>query len=143
LTLAIGFSDLPAAQEIVFLGSMAIIVLMMRQLVSTLDEAKARALIGTAVIIFVFRAVPLPGPGATWFEIDVLGFDERFLAILSLITSLLAISWHDRPEAVDGPADHYVDRCPADGRVCCSGSSQYWPLLRTASLDRSDDRRNR
>lgn len=91
LTLAIGLSDLPAAQEIVFLGSMAIIVLLMRQLVSTLDKAKARALIGTAVMIFVFRAVPLPGPGATWFEIDVLGFDERFLAILSLITSLLAI----------------------------------------------------
>jgi hypothetical protein len=91
LTLAIGLSDLPAAQEIVFLGSMVIIVLLMRQLVSSMDEAKAHALIGTAVIIFVFRAVPLPGPGATWFEIDVLGFDERFLAILSLITSLLAI----------------------------------------------------
>jgi hypothetical protein len=43
------------------------------------------------VIIFIFRAVPLPGPGATWFEIDVLGFDERFLAVLSLITSLLTI----------------------------------------------------
>jgi hypothetical protein len=48
--------------------------------------------LGTAVIIFVFRAVPLPGPGATWFEIDALGFDQRFLAILSLITSGLALA---------------------------------------------------
>jgi hypothetical protein len=39
----------------------------------------------------VFRAVPLPGPGLTWFEIDILEFDERFLSILSLITSLLTL----------------------------------------------------
>ncbi len=43
------------------------------------------------MIIFVFRAVPLPGPGQTWFEIDVLGFDERFLAVLSLITACLTL----------------------------------------------------
>jgi hypothetical protein len=39
----------------------------------------------------MFRAVPLPGPGLTWFEIDELGFDEQFLAILAFITSLLAL----------------------------------------------------
>jgi hypothetical protein len=36
--------------------------------------------------------MPLPGAGLTWFEIDVLGFDQRFLSILSLITSLLALA---------------------------------------------------
>ena len=91
LTLLIGLGDVPYAQEIVFCGSMGIVALLMRQLLASMDRDKARALVGTAVIIFVFRAVPLPGPGATWFEIDVLGFDERFLAILSLIASLLAI----------------------------------------------------
>ena len=50
------------------------------------------ALVGTAVIIFFYRAVPLPGPGATWFEIDVLGFDQQFLSVLSLITSGLALA---------------------------------------------------
>jgi hypothetical protein len=44
-----------------------------------------RALLGTAIIIFAFRAVPLPGPAATWFEIDVLRFDQRFLSVLLLI----------------------------------------------------------
>jgi hypothetical protein len=39
----------------------------------------------------MFRATPLPGAGATWFEIDMLGFDQRFLSILSLITSGLAL----------------------------------------------------
>lgn len=91
LTLAIGLGDVPFSQEIVFCGSMIIIALLMRQLTSVMDQDRARTLVGTAIIIFVFRAVPLPGPGATWFEIDVLGFDERFLAVLSLVTSLLAI----------------------------------------------------
>jgi hypothetical protein len=49
-------------------------------------------LVGTAIIIFVFRAVPLPGPGATWWEIDVLGFDQQFLSVLTLITSGLALA---------------------------------------------------
>ncbi|MDK3073030.1 hypothetical protein QO034_07910 [Sedimentitalea sp. JM2-8] len=92
LTLTIGLSDVAYAQEIVFAGSMAIVLFLMRQLISVLDRDKARALVGTAIIIFVFRAVPLPGPGATWFEIDVLGFDEQFLSVLSLITSVLTLA---------------------------------------------------
>lgn len=91
LTLAIGLSDIPLAQEIVFCGSMAIITTLIYQLVQKLPPAKARALIGTAIIIFVFRAVPLPGAGATWFLIDRLGFDQQFLSVLSLIASCLTL----------------------------------------------------
>ncbi|WP_338693371.1 hypothetical protein V5279_43815 [Bradyrhizobium sp. 26S5] len=91
LTLAIGISDIPMAQEIVFCGSMAIITVLIYQLVQKLPRAKARALIGTALIIFVFRAVPLPGAGATWFMIDQLHFDQQFLSVLSLISSCLTL----------------------------------------------------
>ena len=91
LTLAIGISDVPLAQEIVFCGSMAIITALIYQLVQKLPHAKARALIGTALIIFVFRAVPLPGAGATWFMIDQLRFDQQFLSVLSLIASCLTL----------------------------------------------------
>ena len=91
LSIALGTSDFAYAQEMVFITSFTIIVYLMSQLVRELDRDAARVLIGTAAIIFVFRAVPLPGPGVTWFEIDELGFDERFLSILSLITSLLAL----------------------------------------------------
>jgi hypothetical protein len=91
LTLAIGVSDVPLAQEIVFCGSMAIISVLIYQLVQKLPRAKARALIGTALIIFVFRAVPLPGAGATWFMIDQLHFDQQFLSVLSLIASCLTL----------------------------------------------------
>jgi hypothetical protein len=92
LTLAIGIGNVPLGQEIVFCGSMTIIAVLIYQLVQKLPRAKARALIGTAVIIFVFRAVPLPGAGATWFMIDQLGFDQQFLAVLSLIASCLTLA---------------------------------------------------
>ena len=91
LSLTIGLGDVPYGQEIIFAGSMAIVLLLMRQLVSVLDPAKARALIGTALVIFIFRATPRPGDGLTWFEIDVLKFDQQFLSILSLITSVLTL----------------------------------------------------
>ena len=90
--LAMGLGEAPFAQEIVFLGSMTIVLFLMYRLLLELDPEVRRTLVGTAVIIFVFRAVPLPGPGATWFEIDILGFDQRFLSVLSLITSGLALA---------------------------------------------------
>jgi hypothetical protein len=71
---------------------MTIVLFLMYRLLLELDPEVRRTLVGTAVIIFVFRAVPLPGPGATWFEIDILGFDQRFLSVLSLITSGLALA---------------------------------------------------
>jgi len=92
LTLAVGLGQVPYGQEIIFVGSMAIVLFLMRQLIAVLAPAQARALIGTATIIFVFRAVPRPGNGQTWFEIDVLGFDQQFLSVLSLITSVLTLA---------------------------------------------------
>jgi hypothetical protein len=86
-----GISQVPLAQEIIFLGSMGIILFLMYRLLLELEPDIRKMLVGTAVIIFVFRAVPLPGSGAGWFEIDVLGFDQRFLSVLSLIGSALAL----------------------------------------------------
>lgn len=91
LSLWIGLSDIPFSQEIVFAGSMTVILFLMRQLIAELEPDKARALVGTAVVIFVYRAVPLPGPGQTWFQIDMLKFDEQFLSVLSLITAALTL----------------------------------------------------
>lgn len=92
LTLGVGLSNIAYGQEIIFAGSMAIVLLLMRQLLAVLSPAQARTLVGTALILFFFRAVPLPGPGQTWFEIDILGFDQRFLSVLSLIVSLLTLA---------------------------------------------------
>ncbi|NNE54131.1 MAG: hypothetical protein HKN30_17215 [Sulfitobacter sp.] len=91
LSLWLGTAQFDYAQELVFATSFTVILYLISRLLKELDPLHARVLIGTATIVFVFRAVPLPGPGLTWFEIDELGFDERFLSILSLITSMLAL----------------------------------------------------
>lgn len=92
LTLLIGLGQVPYGQEIIFAGSMLIVGFLMRQLIARLNPAQARTLIGTAVIIFVFRATPRPGDGATWFSIDELAFDQQFLSVLSLIASVLTLA---------------------------------------------------
>jgi hypothetical protein len=90
-TLSIGLAQVPFSQEIVFAGALSIVAFLIHRLLLEVDAATRRAMIGTALIVFVFRAVPLPGPGATWFEIDVLGFDQQFISVLTLITSGLAL----------------------------------------------------
>ena len=86
-----GLNQIPYNQEIIFVGSMAIVLFLMNRLVQVLDSAARRVLVGTAVIIFVYRAMPTPGAGSTWWMIDVLGFDQQFLAVLGLIGSSLAL----------------------------------------------------
>lgn len=92
LSLGAGLGDLSHGQELVFTGSMTIVILLIRQLIKSLTPAQAKALIGTAIIIFAYRATPLNGAAATWFEIDRLGFDQQFLSVLSLIASLLTLA---------------------------------------------------
>lgn len=90
-TITMGLSDVPLAQEIIFAGSMAIVLFLMYRLLLELEPRARKMLIGTAVVIFVFRAVPLPGPGLGWFEIDELGFDQQFFSLLSLIAAALTL----------------------------------------------------
>ena len=90
-TLGIGSFKVPFAQEIVFVGSMAIILFLMNKLVKELPHDLRLTVVGTAIIIFIFRAMPGPGPGLSWFEIDVLEFNEQFFSVLSLIASVLTL----------------------------------------------------
>jgi hypothetical protein len=90
-TISMGLADVPYNKEIIFGGSMAIILFLMSRLVRVLDADAKRVLVGTAVIIFIYRAMPTPGAGQTWWMIDQLGFDQQFLAVLSLIGSTLTL----------------------------------------------------
>ncbi|HEY7657454.1 MAG TPA: hypothetical protein VH881_11360 [Burkholderiales bacterium] len=90
-TLGMGFSNLPYNQEVIFTGSMAIVIFLIVRLTRELDPEARATLIGTAVVIFIYRAIPLPGEGLTWWMIDILKFDQRFLAVLSLIASVLTL----------------------------------------------------
>jgi hypothetical protein len=90
-TAGMGLNDIPYNQEIIFAGSFGIVVFLMRRLLGTLDATARRTLLGTAIVIFVYRAMPAAGAGASWWQIDVLAFDQRFLSVLSLIASSLTL----------------------------------------------------
>ena len=91
-TLSVGSFKVPFAQEIVFIGSVIIILFLMFKLIKELPENLRLTIVGTAVIIFIFRAMPGPGPGLSWFEIDVLKFNEQFFSVLSLLASILTLA---------------------------------------------------
>ena len=90
-SISVGSLDVPFAQELVFLGSMTIIIFLMGKLLAYVPNERRLMVVGTAIAIFVFRAMPSPGPGLTWFEIDVLFFDEQFLSVLAAVSSALTL----------------------------------------------------
>jgi len=92
VSLTLGLGKVAYAQEIVFAVSMSIVLFLIAQLTRELDPEARRVLVGTAIVIFVFRAVPGPGAGSTWWLIDELKFDQQFLALLSLIASVLTLA---------------------------------------------------
>jgi MFS family permease len=91
-TLAVGLGSFPYREEIVFAGSMAIVLFLMLRLMRELEPDKRFTLVGTAVVVFIFRAIPGTGPGTTWWMIDELKFDQQFLSVLSLIGSTLTLA---------------------------------------------------
>jgi BT1 family protein len=92
VSLGIGIGHVAGGQEIVFGASMAIVLFLMWRITSELETEARHVLVGTAVLVFVFRAMPGPGAGSTWWMIDQLGFDQQFLAELSLIGSVLTLA---------------------------------------------------
>src|SRR6267378_749797 len=92
VSLGVGIGNVTGGQEIVFGASMAIVLFLMWRITSELEPEARHVLVGTAVLVFVFRAMPGPGAGSTWWMIDLLGFDQQFLAELSLIGSVLTLA---------------------------------------------------
>ena len=92
VSLGVGLGEVAGGQEIVFGASMAIVLFLMWRITSELEPDARHVLVGTAVVVFVFRAMPGPGAGSTWWMIDELGFDQQFLAELSVIGSVLTLA---------------------------------------------------
>jgi hypothetical protein len=90
-TMTMGLSQMPYGQEIIFLGSFTIVTFLIARLTRDLEPSMRSTLVGTAIVIFVFRAIPSPGPGVTWWMIDELKFDQHFFSMLSLIASTLSL----------------------------------------------------
>ena len=79
------------SQEIVFMVSLLVIVYMLNLILKEIDKKTRSFIIKTAIVIFVYRAMPSVGPALQWWEIDVLGFDKAFFGTLSQIGAILSI----------------------------------------------------
>ena len=86
-----GSLKFPFSQEFVLIISLVLIYILIKYLVKPLPINQKRTILGTAIIIFVFRSMPGPGAGLTWFEIDVLKFDQSFLSYLSLNAAFITL----------------------------------------------------
>ncbi len=91
VSIIVGLSDLEFGQELIFTASMAIVMFLMWRLLRELSPEARNTLLGTAIVIFIFRALPGTGAGSQWWYIDVLKFDQEFFAKLSLIGSTLTL----------------------------------------------------
>jgi hypothetical protein len=91
MSLLLGLSGLVAKMEMIFCASLLIIGYLIHQLLRDMAPDKRREIVGIAIIVFVFRAMPGSGAGAGWWQIDILGFDEAFFGTLRQVSSLLAI----------------------------------------------------
>ncbi len=91
LAVFLGGMQFPFAQEMILITSLSLIGVLMFLLTGTLEKKQRFSIVGTAIIIFVYRSMPSPGPGLSWFEIDILNFDQAFLSSLSVIAALLTL----------------------------------------------------
>lgn len=87
-----GYNDVAYSQEIVFGVSLVVLIFMIKELISDIDEKTKRLIIFSAIIIFIYRAMPSTGPGVSWWEIDILGFDKAFFGTLAQIGTGIAIA---------------------------------------------------
>jgi MFS family permease len=87
----VGYNNVPYSQEIVFVVSLVVVVVMLREVIADLPQETIRHIYMAMVIIFVYRAMPSVGPGMSWWQIDVLAFDEAFFGTLRQIGTVLAL----------------------------------------------------
>jgi len=90
--ISMGYNDVPYSQEIVFVISLSVVLYFLSDLINDLDENTIRHIKMAMIIIFVYRAMPSVGAGLSWWQIDVLGFDESFFAKLSAIGGGIALA---------------------------------------------------
>ena len=86
-----GYNDVPYSQEIIFVISLSVVLYLLSDLINDLDASTIRHIKMAMIIIFVYRAMPSVGASLSWWEIDVLGFDESFFAKLSAIGGGIAL----------------------------------------------------
>jgi len=75
----------PYAEETVLVVSLLLIGALLQRV------GVSRPVVLAAVVIFLFRATPVVGQGYSYWAIDRLGFDERFLGVLAQVSAVLSL----------------------------------------------------
>lgn len=87
----VGYNEVPYSQEIVFVVSLGVVLYFLNILIQDLDAETIKHIKTAMIVIFVYRAMPSVGPGLSWWQIDVLGFDKAFFGTLGQIGAGLAL----------------------------------------------------
>jgi hypothetical protein len=82
---ALRMSGIAYGEEIILVVSAGVLLVLLRAL------GLSREVLVASAAIFVFRAIPEVGQGYSFWAIDRLGFDERFLGLLAQITAVLSV----------------------------------------------------
>ena len=90
-TIFLGTLNILFSKEVILIFSLLLIGILMRLLIKNLRKVDQHTIIGTAVIIFVYRAMPSPGAALNWYEIDILGFNQSFFSLLSVTSALITL----------------------------------------------------
>jgi hypothetical protein len=85
LSVGLELAGIAYSQEIILIVSGSLIGVLLWQV------GISRAVVVAAFVIFLFRATPSTGQGYSYWAIDGLGFDERFLGLLAQVSSVLSL----------------------------------------------------
>jgi MFS family permease len=85
LGVALEAAGAPWSREIVLVVSATLIGLLLARV------GISRQVVTAATVIFLFRAVPTVGQGYSYWAIDRLGFDQRFLGILAQVGAVVSL----------------------------------------------------
>ncbi|HSD62026.1 MAG TPA: MFS transporter [Burkholderiales bacterium] len=85
LGIALNLQDVPYSQEIVLAVSLALVGFLLKRMGVT------RAVLVAAGVIFLFRAMPGVGQGYSYWAIDQLGFDQKFLGLLGQASAVFGL----------------------------------------------------
>ena len=83
---ALELLGVPFSQEIVLVVSVGLIGLLLQRV------GISRGVVVASIVIFLFRATPDVGQGYSYWAIDSLGFDQRFLGLLAQVSSVLSLA---------------------------------------------------
>ncbi|HVG78262.1 MAG TPA: hypothetical protein VNF03_08980 [Patescibacteria group bacterium] len=76
----------PYSREIVLIVSAALIVLLLHRV------GVSHGVVVAGIVIFLFRATPTVGQGYSYWAIDRLGFDQKFLGLLAQVSAVLSLA---------------------------------------------------